>query len=139
MRWRRWASLEYIFWMMWFVGTAIVAIFLIALPAIMPTQIGDFVSHLAERLYAAGDNVYNHAHSASCGAKRNGGATRRPDCDAEFRASSPECLEPSPQIAKGPIASSAFHPVQSRSYSDSELRCGGQPFGDSHLHATWCL
>ncbi len=45
MRWKRWSSLEYICWMMWFVGTVIVAIFLIALPAIMPTQIGDFVSH----------------------------------------------------------------------------------------------
>ena len=33
--------------MMWFVGAVIVAIFLIALPAIMPTQIGDFASHPA--------------------------------------------------------------------------------------------
>src|SRR5665647_3985931 len=31
--------------MTWFVGIVIVAIFLIALPAIRPTQIGDFVSH----------------------------------------------------------------------------------------------
>lgn len=33
--------------MMWFVGTVVVAIFLIALAAVMPTQIGDFVSHAA--------------------------------------------------------------------------------------------